>query len=398
PTGKFEPPSARARGVHIDVRLDEVVLRALEKEPALRYQQASEVKERVQTIASTNAAPPSDAAPMQFGKTLADLIGAAFTSRLALQAANLSALGFLCFLGFVPLPGWHRLFGFSGFFGLIGVAVIIEAVARWSRPAERARLLSAWLKVAVVLLLCFLVVCFMLFRARQQSIAQQYLAEDRAMAVANEEAKAKAVSPIAVTITHVSKGDLPIHLIATGNVEKGTPGDGEQGVPASAKFAIPESKVQMVFKRFRSDEKLPVVAQDQSGAIVARGALSAMDNQIDPATGTLNCKASLTPESDTILLPGQFLRLDMLMETKHDATIVPIRAVVRVMAGSDSNAAAEPFVWVLRPDHTVALRPITIAAMDSGRAAVSSGLQPGEPIVIDPPANLSEGANVNATP
>jgi uncharacterized protein (TIGR03435 family) len=50
PTGKFEPPSKK---VVIDVRLDEVVLRALEKKPELRYQQASEVKTRVETIAST---------------------------------------------------------------------------------------------------------------------------------------------------------------------------------------------------------------------------------------------------------------------------------------------------------------------------------------------------------
>ncbi len=51
PTGKFEPPSKK---VLIDVRLDEVVLRALEKKPELRYQQASEVKTRVETIATTS--------------------------------------------------------------------------------------------------------------------------------------------------------------------------------------------------------------------------------------------------------------------------------------------------------------------------------------------------------
>ncbi len=50
PLGKFQPPSKK---VHIDVRLDEVVLRALEKEPDRRYQQASEVKTRVETIAQT---------------------------------------------------------------------------------------------------------------------------------------------------------------------------------------------------------------------------------------------------------------------------------------------------------------------------------------------------------
>ncbi len=50
PTGKFEPPSKK---VVIDVRLDEVVLRALEQNPELRYQQVSEVKTMVETIAGT---------------------------------------------------------------------------------------------------------------------------------------------------------------------------------------------------------------------------------------------------------------------------------------------------------------------------------------------------------
>ncbi|XHR31300.1 MAG: protein kinase [Chthoniobacteraceae bacterium] len=50
PLGRFAPPS---RKVHIDVRLDEVVLRALEKEPERRYQQAGEVKTEVETIAGT---------------------------------------------------------------------------------------------------------------------------------------------------------------------------------------------------------------------------------------------------------------------------------------------------------------------------------------------------------
>jgi serine/threonine protein kinase len=50
PLGKFQPPSSCARGIQIDVRLDEVVLHALEKEPARRYQQVSEVKTQVEII------------------------------------------------------------------------------------------------------------------------------------------------------------------------------------------------------------------------------------------------------------------------------------------------------------------------------------------------------------
>ena len=54
PLGKFAPPS---RKVQIDIRLDEVVLRALEKEPELRYQQAAEVKTQVETITSSEHLP-----------------------------------------------------------------------------------------------------------------------------------------------------------------------------------------------------------------------------------------------------------------------------------------------------------------------------------------------------
>src|ERR1017187_915499 len=55
PLGKFAPPS---RKVQVDVRLDEVVLHALEKEPELRYQQASQVKTAVETIAKSEGRGP----------------------------------------------------------------------------------------------------------------------------------------------------------------------------------------------------------------------------------------------------------------------------------------------------------------------------------------------------
>src|SRR5580765_8369619 len=56
PLGKFAPPSQK---VQVDVRLDEIVLRALEKEPELRYQQASEVKTDVETISTSSTKQPA---------------------------------------------------------------------------------------------------------------------------------------------------------------------------------------------------------------------------------------------------------------------------------------------------------------------------------------------------
>ncbi len=66
PLGKFQAPSQK---VQVDVRLDEVVLRSLAREPELRYQNVSEVKTRVETIASTNA--PTAAPAASAGEILA---------------------------------------------------------------------------------------------------------------------------------------------------------------------------------------------------------------------------------------------------------------------------------------------------------------------------------------
>ena len=101
PIGRFAPPSKK---VQIDVRLDEVVLRALEKEPELRYQQASQVKSEVETIAAAPRAMPAGEAAnepswqsptMGWGHFVGYLFGITFTSPLAYKLANLSALGFL---------------------------------------------------------------------------------------------------------------------------------------------------------------------------------------------------------------------------------------------------------------------------------------------------------------
>ncbi|MDH4240518.1 MAG: bifunctional serine/threonine protein kinase/MFS transporter [Phycisphaerae bacterium] len=60
PIGRFAPPSKK---VHVDVKLDEIVLRTLEKEPELRYQQASEVKTDVETIKADSRPPVAAIAP-----------------------------------------------------------------------------------------------------------------------------------------------------------------------------------------------------------------------------------------------------------------------------------------------------------------------------------------------
>ncbi len=97
PLGKFAPPS---RKVQVDVRLDEVVLHTLEKEPERRYQQASQVKTAVETIASTaSSAPVGSVRPSSTG-----IPAHAKTSGLAIASLVLGILGALT-LGVTALAG-----------------------------------------------------------------------------------------------------------------------------------------------------------------------------------------------------------------------------------------------------------------------------------------------------
>jgi len=104
PLGKFEPPSHKVR---IDVRLDEVVLRALEKEPDRRYQQASQVKTEVETIATTPPRSGAGVAPDR-EKSVAGTPRFSRTAIVGACWAPLFYIGFVMFfIGPVPVGEYH---------------------------------------------------------------------------------------------------------------------------------------------------------------------------------------------------------------------------------------------------------------------------------------------------
>ncbi|MDZ4287232.1 MAG: protein kinase [Prosthecobacter sp.] len=137
PPATMVPPS---RNVHIDVRLDEIVLRALELEPELRYQTAGEFRTQVETLAASAPSYPTtpavarepEVSPQQ---ALYRAMG--YLTPWGQRFLMLAWLGFLGFIGFTP--GWHRALGFFGFFGFLGVATIIELIARLRRDGATSR-------------------------------------------------------------------------------------------------------------------------------------------------------------------------------------------------------------------------------------------------------------------
>lgn len=163
PGTKIEPPS---RKVQIDVRLDEVVLRALENKPELRYQQASILRTQVETIASSpaEASPgPKVASPekwlarflSRWRRIVALFLGGiTFTSPLSIKLANLSAIGFLGCLSYLDFlhPVMRGFGGFFGFFGLIGIVAIIEFPAARRRARGKKRGVLGWAALVLVVI------------------------------------------------------------------------------------------------------------------------------------------------------------------------------------------------------------------------------------------------------
>jgi len=191
-------------------------------------------------------------------------------------------------------------------------------------------------------------------------------------------------------ITAPVGGRLGLRLVDPGNIVRSGDANGlvviTQLQPITVVFTIPQDNLPGVLKRLGSGERLPVEAYDREQKVkLATGALLTVDNQIDPATGTVKLKAQF-PNEDTSLFPNQFVNVRMLLDTRRGATLVPNAAVVRGGQGT--------FVYVIKEDKTVELRKVSVGMAEGDNVSVESGLAPGERVVVEGSDRLRDGAKV----
>ena len=91
-----------------------------------------------------------------------------------------------------------------------------------------------------------------------------------------------------------------------------------------------------------------------------------------------------------MLFPNQFVNARLLIDTLHNAVIVPSSAVL--------NGANGPFAYVVKPDNTVTVRPLKVGPVDGERTSIAAGLALGERVVIDGSDRLREGAKITVAP
>ena len=186
-------------------------------------------------------------------------------------------------------------------------------------------------------------------------------------------------------------GRIGLRLVDEGNIVRANEATGlaviTQLQPIAVVFTIPQDDIARVQLQSREGRVLEVDAYDRDFKLkLASGTLAAIDNQVDPQTGTVRLKAVFANE-DGLLFPNQFVNARLLVETRPSVLVVPSAAVQR--------GPASPFVYVVQTDETVELRSVVIGPSEGIETSITSGLEPGEAVVTEGIDKLQPGAKVS---
>jgi multidrug efflux system membrane fusion protein len=156
--------------------------------------------------------------------------------------------------------------------------------------------------------------------------------------------------------------------------------------PVSVAFAIPESRLPEL-NRYMGQGSLQVTATPPNDDVPSVGRITFVDNAVDQNTGTIKIKGTF-PNGDRRLWPGQFVNVVVTLTTDPAAIVVPSVAVQDGQQG--------PYVFTVKDDQTVEMRPVTLARTRGAETVIAGGLQPGETVVTDGHLRLVPGSRVAA--
>lgn len=156
--------------------------------------------------------------------------------------------------------------------------------------------------------------------------------------------------------------------------------------PVSVVFGVPEGDIPAVQYAVSRGSVLRVEAFDRDGRqVLAVGDLTALDNQIDPTTGTLRLRAQFA-NADRRLFPNQFVNVRLTVENRKGVLLAPTAAV--------QISDKDRFVFVVNADDTVTRRTVRTGAVDGLNTEILEGVAAGEVIAADGLDRLQSGVKV----
>jgi len=156
--------------------------------------------------------------------------------------------------------------------------------------------------------------------------------------------------------------------------------------PIAVIFTLPEDNLPTVAQHMQHGTLQVEAYSRDDQTKLATGTLLTIDNQIDQTTGTDKLKA-VFENKDNLLWPNQFVNVRLLLETRKNSTVIPAAAIQRGPQGT--------YVFVVKPDKTVEVRPVTAPFTQNNSSLITSGVQPGEVVVVDGQDKLQAGSKVD---
>jgi multidrug efflux system membrane fusion protein len=226
----------------------------------------------------------------------------------------------------------------------------------------------------------------------QQALVQQLQAAVRTDAAQVEYAQLQLAY---ATVTSPLSGRVGARLVDPGNIVHATDTGGlvviNQIDPIAVLFTLPGDAVQAINLAQRATaggRRLAVLAYGRNGgALLARGELVLVNNQIDTASGTVQLKAHFANATHK-LWPGQYVDVRLDLGEFHGALTVPAGVIQRSQAGT--------YAYVVGPDRKVEMRPLQVLKVQDGKALIARGLKVGETVVLDGQYKLKPGVTVAA--
>jgi multidrug efflux system membrane fusion protein len=228
--------------------------------------------------------------------------------------------------------------------------------------------------------------------AQQTAADQRYLVQQDEGTVLQDQAAVNSAR-LNLAYCHITapvSGRVGLRLVDPGNYVQTSSGTGlvvvTQLQPISVIFVLPEDDIPAVAQQMHAGQSLSVAAYDRTNAtLIANGTLLTIDNTVDTTTGTVKLRASF-PNSDNALFPNQFVNARLLLQTLTDVTEAPTAAIQQGAPGT--------FVYLVKPDNSVAVQVIKTGVTDGDNTQILTGLKPGDTVVVDGADQLKQGAHV----
>lgn len=227
--------------------------------------------------------------------------------------------------------------------------------------------------------------------SRQQVDTQAATVDQLEGTIRNDQAQI-ANAKLQITYCHITApigGRIGLRLVDPGNIVHATDTNPllviTQLQPITVIFTLPEDQLPAVARGMRNGPLQVEAYSRDDQTKLATGTLLTIDNEIDQSTGTGRLKA-LFDNKDNALWANQFVNVRLLLEVRKNSTVLPTAAIQRGPQGA--------LAYVVKPDKTVEIRPVTVTMTQGNLSAVDQGLSPGDVVVTDGQDRLQAGSRV----